>query len=105
MAGYLYGIAAECALKAMLLEIGINPLPASARKDDPFYRHFPELLTMVRDVLTGRKASQLHKIVQNGNLMRHWEIEMRYTRPAEISEAWVEAWAEQARQCVATIGT
>lgn len=43
VAGYLFGIAAECALKHMMASSGMRPLPESQRRDDPFYAHFEEL--------------------------------------------------------------
>jgi hypothetical protein len=41
-AAYLYGLAAECAVKALLEKQGVRP-QADARKSDPYYAHFPEL--------------------------------------------------------------
>jgi hypothetical protein len=41
--GYLYGIAAECALKQIMRDSGMRELPPDQRRDDPFYSHFPEL--------------------------------------------------------------
>ena len=50
VAGYLFGLAAECAVKAMAARI-----PA-ARCDEIFYAHFPELRTLVRDKAQGHGA-------------------------------------------------
>lgn len=63
VAGYLYGIAAECALKAMMQESGLRPLGNDNRKDDPFYAHFPELKTRLRDLQLGRGAASLRRFV------------------------------------------
>jgi len=54
VAGYLYGIAAECAVKALLDQAGQRPLAPSERRDDPLYAQFPELRTLVRDFSQGR---------------------------------------------------
>ena len=43
VAGYLYGIAAECAIKAMMIDAGYRPL--IDRRNDLFFLHFPELRT------------------------------------------------------------
>src|SRR5271165_4857767 len=36
VAGYLYGIAAECAIKAMMIDAGLRPSAGSPRREDPF---------------------------------------------------------------------
>ena len=43
VAGYLYEIAAECAIKAMMSDAGIAiPTDLSRDADHPYYAHFPE---------------------------------------------------------------
>lgn len=49
VAGYLFGLAAECALKQMMIASGMKPLSERDRRQDPFFAHFEELKTMVRD--------------------------------------------------------
>jgi hypothetical protein len=53
VAGYLYGIAAECALKEIMRQSGMRPLAVEERRDDPFYAHFPQLKTLLRDSACG----------------------------------------------------
>ena len=48
VAGYLYGLAAECAIKKLMLASGMRP-SASRNGDDPFYAHFSRLKTILRD--------------------------------------------------------
>jgi len=105
VAGYLYGIAAECAVKAMMIDAGIRPLEPSERRIDPFYLHFPELRTQLRDTLSGRRSSPLLKFIDSDRFMSNWSTMMRYSHGAEIQPQWVKNWAEQARQAVAAMGT
>jgi hypothetical protein len=56
VAGYLFGIAAECALKHLMLTSGMRPLPIESRREDPFYAHFEELKAILRDSASGRLA-------------------------------------------------
>jgi hypothetical protein len=105
VAGYLYGIAAECAVKAMLGEVGIRPLSAGLKRDDPYFAHFPELKTQVRDNLSGRRSSPLTKFMNDSKFMAHWAIAMRYSPGHDIKPEWVQAWRDQARQVIASIGT
>ena len=102
VAGYLYGIATECAVKAMMIEAGFRP---TGIRGDPFYLHFPQLRTALLDSLEGRRATSLTPFVSNNSLFSQWAIEMRYCKGDEILAAWVNMWADQARQAVASIGT
>jgi hypothetical protein len=103
VAGYIYGIAAECALKAMMLDAGFRP--TGDRKNDPFFLHFPELRTALLDSLGGRRANTLARFVNNPSFFSQWAIDMRYCKGDEISGKWVDSWSDQALQAVGAIGT
>jgi hypothetical protein len=98
VAGYLYGIAAECALKAMMIEMGMRPRETRS-KDDPFFVHFPTLRTMLRDRELGRLGQQITRLVQSDSFMNNWDIDMRYS-PGQIQPSWVDEWARQAKRAV-----
>lgn len=102
-AGYLYGIAAECAIKAMMREVGL--VPQGPRREDPFYAHFPELRTMVRDRMASRRGGTLLRVIGDQAFMHHWDTDMRYCNASEIQDTWVDDWQTQARNVVAAIGT
>jgi hypothetical protein len=104
-AGYLYGIAAECAVKAMMLEAGMRPISEHKTTGDPFFAHFPDLKTTLRDTLKGRRSSRLIGYIGNKAFMNNWSTRMRYCHGREIRIQWVQAWAQQAKQVVAAIGT
>jgi hypothetical protein len=105
VAGYLYGIAAECALKTMMTEAGLRPLGEAKRRDDPFYAHFPELKTQLRDMQLGRAATTLRRFIEDSRFMSQWDTNMRYCKGDEIKLEWVERWQSQARDSVDAIGT
>jgi len=105
VAGYLYGIAAECAIKSMMLDAGMRPLSSDKRRDDPFYAHFPELRTLLRDVQLGRRGAILQRYIRDDRFLQYWDTSMRYCKGGEIKERWVNDWREGARQAVASIGT
>lgn len=105
VAGYLYGIAAECAVKVLVFEAGICPLPECDRGKDPYFKHFPELRTVLRNGGHGRRAAVLLRFVENDSFLNNWAITMRYSDGKAVQFKWVEAWAEQAKQAVAAIGT
>lgn len=97
VAGYLYGIAAECAIKAMMEEAG-------PRSNDAFYAHFPELRTILRDASVGRRSQTLSNFINDDSFMNNWNVGMRYAKAKDIEDRWVDAWAEQARRAVSAIG-
>lgn len=103
VAGYLFGIAAECAVKAMMFEAGLRP--ERDNRDDPFYKHFPMLRTLLRDTLQGRKAATLLNLINSHEFMNNWSTSMRYSNGKDIDDRWIDNWAKQARQVVASIGT
>lgn len=103
VAGYLYGIAAECAVKAMMLDAGIRP--TSDRTNDPFFLHFPHLRTALLDNVGGRRAATLAHFITDSSFLRQWAIDMRYCNGDEILNTWVDAWSNQAQQAVGAIGT
>jgi hypothetical protein len=97
VAGYLYGIAAECAIKALMASGG-------PRIDEAFYQHFPDLRQTLRDTSAGRLSQTLTRFIQDDAFMNNWHVSMRYAGAGEIAERWIDTWARQARGAVSAIG-
>ena len=97
IAGYLFGIAAECALKQIMIASGMRPLAESERRDDPFYAHFEELKSMLRDTATGRLRTELRRYAENSAFMQHWDVSMRYSHGRDVRSEWVDQWQKDAR--------
>lgn len=94
-AGYLYGIAAECAIKALFRHI---PWTTDDR-DGPVYAHLPQLKTKLRDTLSGRGAANLMRFA-NPQYMDGWAIDIRYSDGTRPDAATLERWrthADEAR--------
>jgi len=104
VAGYLYGIAAECAIKHMVIPI---PIPPEHDKQKIAYSHFPELRTLLRDALSGRRfaGTPLFQFVMQDAFMNNWHISMRYADARQIKDDWVRAWQKQARDAVSAMET
>lgn len=94
VAGYLFGLAAECAVKAMAERI------VEARRDEVFYAHFPELRTLLRDLLYGRRSIELQRLLSHDSFLTGWSIRVRYARSSKLASEKVEAWQEQAKKSV-----
>lgn len=97
VAGYLFGIAAECAVKEMARHV------PSIRSDDIFYAHFPELRTLLRDQAKGRRAPPLLRLIEQNDFMNEWHVKMRYASANDVREKPIASWAEQAGRAVSAI--
>lgn len=98
VAGYLYGVAAECALKAIMWDSGMRE--QGERRDDPYYLHFPELKTALRDRASGRFAQRIAKFARDDGLMTEWDVAMRYAGSAEVRARPIDRWKRQAHDLV-----
>jgi hypothetical protein len=101
VAGYLYDIAAECAIKYMVISLR---LPTEQSKKTIHYAHFPELRTRLRDALTGRRAGPVWAFIMNDVFMHNWDIAMRYADAKQIKKEWVDDWQAQAKDVVGAMG-
>lgn len=105
VAGYIYGLAAECAIKSMLVQVGLRPASDHKTANDPFFAHFPELRTLLRDKLAGRRSTSLSNLVQSDSFFNNWSTKMRYSDGKSIEKKQVAIWAAQARSALDLMGT
>ena len=101
--GYLYGIAAECALKQIMRNSGMTPDPKS-RKGDPFYAHFPDLKTLIGDNARGRRSGELRAFSDDPRLMAQWSMDMRYALVGDILDRLVQQWKDDAHKLIDLMG-
>ena len=104
VAGYLFGLAGELAVKELMRDGGMNPLPHTERRDDPFLAHFPVLKTML-SMAKGRRAGELRKFSEDSGLFQYWDVAMRYAPTKDIDANWVETWKISAEQLIERMGT
>jgi hypothetical protein len=100
VAGYLFGLTGELAVKEMMRASGMKPLHSDERRDDPFYAHFPELKTLLRDSNRGRRSGALDLLARDQALFQYWSTGMRYAPTAEIREEWVVKWKSSAERLI-----
>lgn len=101
IAGYLYGLAAECALKEMMRRAYSWSKGRDRALDEMFYAHFPALKVLLRDWLSGRRpGGELWRYANDSGLLNEWDVAMRYAPRAEISVRSVARWRDQARALV-----
>ena len=102
VAGYLYGLAAECAIKQMVI---LLRLPQQINKKDILFAHFPHLRTLLRDAFTGRRGAAVWAVIINNKFLHNWDVAMRYADATQISDEWVNDWRQQARDVVSAMET
>jgi len=105
VAGYLYGIAGELALKELMREAGLRPLSANERRNDPFFAHFPDLQTMLNDHASGRRAGRAVPLLTAKRLFSGWNTNMRYAPTSDVSRQRISDWQEDARKLLDIVGT
>ncbi|WP_165905392.1 hypothetical protein [Rhodovulum euryhalinum] len=88
-------MAGELAVKALMRDSGMAELPRDKRRDDPYYAHFPELATQLRDTVHGRRSGELTAIAKS-NHFQNWSTDMRYASTAEVQANWIDAWRASA---------
>ena len=103
VAGYLFGIAGELAVKQLMRASGIQPLPAGERREDPFFCHFPELKSRLASRIQGRRAGELRTIADNQELFAGWDVSMRYAPTSEVSGKPIAKWKVSAKELVQTM--
>ena len=104
VAGYLFGLAGELALKQIMTESGMRELSSSERREDPMYAHFPTLKTLLGNMAQGRRQGELLKYAKDPQLFDGWNTDMRYAPTADIPEARTAAWKLQAEKLVQEMG-
>lgn len=103
VAAYLFGIAAECAVKMMMLDSGMRPTTSADRRNDPFFAHFEGLKTLLRDTARGRRAAELIKIANDPRFMQSWDTSMRYSDGKSITPQLSDRYREDANKVVAVM--
>ena len=102
-AAYLFGLAAECAVKAMMLALHV---PVGGTQPDPYYAHFPSFKTAVAPHMQRRGASVLARFVTD-TFLSEWNIAIRYAASSSIvssrSDARYERWKRDAESALSAL--
>jgi hypothetical protein len=104
VAGYLFGVAGELALKQMMVESGMRRLDESEKREDPMFAHFPKLKTFLLDMAQGRRQGELLKYARDSALFRNWDTKMRYAPTSDITDELTALWKSQAEALVNDMG-
>lgn len=76
------------------------PLEPHRRREDPYYKHFPELKTFLLNNARGRRSGELLTIANTTALFQYWDTDMRYATTLDIRDEWIESWKTSAADLV-----
>lgn len=110
-AGQLYGFAAECGLKAMLLACGVAPgadggvpddHPANPGKRHPLRQHMPSLTGRISInghlIPDGPRATKYMATMPSLGHFHDWSVDHRYWREAAMPLTSVTSWRSAAQE-------
>lgn len=100
VAGYLYGLAGELAVKQMMTQSGMRPLADDQRRNDPFYKHFPELKSFLLTAAAGRRSGELLNVARTAQTFQEWRTDMRYAPTREVPTRLVDGWQNDAKKLI-----
>lgn len=94
-AGYHFGLAAECAVKHVLVrDCGLRSHEA------PWWQHFPDLRNDGLLHINSRQGAELRKLLEAPAYMQEWNITMRYAENGAIDAVRLQRWQTQANQAL-----
>lgn len=102
VAGYLYGLAGEMALKKLIADSQVLAHQELERGLDPMWLHFPDLVRAISVALAGRRAHGLSTILSRP-IFSTWAIKMRYGRTSDVQIHWINTWRDNAREVIGYI--
>lgn len=86
-ADQLYGLAAECALKAVMVGLGMQVTRGGAPRDHAHKVHMPELWMAFQSFAEGRLASRYMEPLSHLNPFEDWKVDQRYWASRAIGMA------------------
>ncbi|WP_313039338.1 hypothetical protein [Sphingobium yanoikuyae] len=106
---YLVGLAAECAIKYHLSQMGFTYRARGRKKSaspDPVYLHFPELPQQILAQADGIVSGKILSRMSDKNLLNGWSVKMRYAK--QLSDRTMnkrfELWKSQTVSLFAEVG-
>lgn len=107
-AGQLYGFAAECGLKALLIACGVTP---DASGEIPSRHRFRQHVPVLHDRIVaeghlipdGQRAGQYLGSLASTGPLSDWSIDHRYWRAAALPLSSVLAWKSVAEEILAMV--
>ena len=98
-ADHLFGLSAECSLKAVMLALGMAVNTDGAPADRGHKVHMPELWAAFQSFAEGRLASRYLEPLDKANPFSDWAVDQRYWARAAITTQAPSRHMAAAAQC------
>lgn len=98
-ADHLFGLSAECSLKAVMLALGMAVSTDGAPKDKGHKVHMPELWAAFQSFAEGSLASRYLEPLDKSNPFSGWSVDQRYWARAAITASATSSHRAAADQC------
>lgn len=98
-ADHLFGLSAECSLKAVMLALGMDVKPDGAPADKGHKVHMPELWAAFQSFAEGRLASRYLEPLDKQNPFADWVVDQRYWARTALGAAAPANHRAAAAQC------
>jgi len=98
-ADHLFGLSAECSLKAVMLALGMAVNTDGSPTDRGHKVHMPELWAAFQSFAEGRLASRYLEPLDKANPFSDWAVDQRYWVRAAITAQAASRHMEAAVQC------
>lgn len=104
-ADHLFGLSAECSLKAVMLALGMAVNTDGAPADRGHKVHMPELWAAFQSFAQGRLASRYLEPLDKANPFSDWAVDQRYWARAAITPPAPSSHMTAAAQCRLSLET
>lgn len=84
-ADQLYGLSAECGLKAIMQRLGMRTTPEGKPENPDFQVHIDRLWNVFRGFASGKKAVRMASRLSGGNPFQDWLIDHRYANRSHFT--------------------
>lgn len=98
-ADHLFGLSAECSLKAVMLALGMAVNTDGAPADRGHKVHMPELWAAFQSFAEGRLASRYLEPLDKANPFSDWAVDQRYWARAAVTAPAPSRHKAAAAQC------
>lgn len=89
-ADQLYGLSAECGLKAVMQVLGMPPVDETGRPATEYRKHVNALWQVFQDFASDRDGARYLEMLPSGSPFSNWAIEDRYANRNDFRREDVE---------------
>lgn len=103
-ADHLFGLSAECSLKAVMEALGMKMTADGGAPADRGHKvHMPELWSAYQSFAQGRLQARYLTLLDHDNPFSDWQVDQRYWSSSSVTQGVARAHEEAATRCLGTL--